>query len=48
VWLDKELRDAFDVAVARSRRSLTEETAVALEYYLASLSLWPPAPPEDN
>jgi hypothetical protein len=44
-WIDEQLREAMDEACRRNRRKLREEVSIALENYLRTLGLWPPAPP---
>ena len=46
VWIDDELRDAFEEARKRNRRSLKDEVSIALEFYLKSQGLWPPSESE--
>ena len=46
VYLPADLRAAIDEAATRGRRSLTSEVAIALEYYLSSIGLWPPSAQE--
>lgn len=42
IWLSDPLMDAFEQALARSRRTKTAEVEVMMEAYLAGLGLWPP------
>ena len=43
VWLPRGLREALDVLLVRTRRSLTTEVVIALEKHLEEAGLWPPA-----
>src|SRR4051794_35774659 len=42
VWLDAALRDAIDLLLTRTRRTLTTEVSIALEEHLKKAGLWPP------
>lgn len=48
VYIDPALRDAMELLVRQSRRSLTTEVEIALENHLSAAGLWPPPAPGDQ
>ena len=44
VWVPAALRAAVETLAARTRRTLSSETILALERHLTEAGLWPPPP----